>query len=85
MCSSGAALNIVLVEWPMLTYYGGRGIWIIMTLNYSCSQLPQALGIFRWFLSQFLINFHEILQAPFSSIPKPTREISWNLNKYFKS
>ena len=84
MCSSVAALNIVLVEWPVLTYYGGRGVWIIMTLNYSCSQLPPALGVFRWFLSQFLINFYEILQALFSSIPVPTREISWNFMSILK-
>ena len=52
---------------------------------YSCSQLPPALGVFRWFLSQFWINFHEILQALFSTIPAPTLKISWNLNEYFNN
>ena len=37
---------------------------------YSCSQLPPALGVFRLFLNQFLINLHEILQALFATIPE---------------
>ena len=55
------------------------------TIIYSCRQLPLALDVFRWFLSQLLVNFHDILQALFSSIPAPTRKISWNSSEYFKS
>ena len=68
----------------------GRGL--LVGLGYecrswhcSCSQLPPALGVFRRFLTQFLINLHEILQALFATIPAPTQPISWNLSQYFKS
>ena len=44
-----------------------------LILHYSCSQLPPALGVFRRFLTHFLINFHEILQELFSTIPAPNQ------------
>ena len=50
--------------------------WWKLTATTSCSQLPPALGVFRRFLRQFWINFHEILQALFSIIPAPTLKIS---------
>ena len=41
---------------------------------YSSSQLPPALGVFSRFLTQFLINLHEVLQALFATIPAPTQK-----------
>ena len=49
---------------------------LFLLFPYSCSQLSPALGVFRWYLSQFYINSHEILQAFFSTIPAPTLKIS---------
>ena len=43
--------------------------------NVSCSQLLPALGVFRRFLTQFLINLHEIVQALFATIAAPTKKI----------
>ena len=34
---------------------------------------PPAVGVFRRFLTQFLINLHEILQALFATILAPTK------------
>ena len=42
---------------------------------YSSSQLPPALGVFRGFLTQFLINLHEVLQALFPTIGAHTQKI----------
>ena len=40
----------------------------------SWNQLPPALVVFRRFLTQFVINLHEILQALFATIPAPTQK-----------
>ena len=42
---------------------------------YSSSQLPPALGVFRRFLTQFLINLHKVLQALFPTITEPNQKI----------
>ena len=44
--------------------------------DYSCSQLPAAMGVFRRFLTQFLNNLNEILQALFATIPTLTLKIA---------
>ena len=48
--------------------------WLIRRRVYSSSQLPPALGVFRRFLTQFVINLHEVLQALFPTIPAPTQK-----------
>ena len=51
-------------------------IIVSQTIDYSCSQLPPALGVFRRFLIQFLIFLLEILQALFTTILALTQKIS---------
>ena len=53
------------------------------TRHYSCSQLPPALGVFRGFLTQFLINLHEILQhlQLFRRLPSKFHKIGVSIAK----
>ena len=59
----------------MIRYHTLIG-WRDQPSNYSCSQLAPALGVFRRFLPQLLINLHKILQALFAIIPAPTQKNS---------
>ena len=44
----------------------------------TIANIHQRCFVFRWFLSQFLINFRDILQALFASILAHALRISWN-------